>query len=139
MTVESIKSERRFLLIAILSITLFGILMIYESSSVYAFRTTSDAAYFFKRQLLFFIVGLVLFLATLLIDLDLFKRRNKELLLATFFCLIVVVIFGRKIGGAKRWLHIAGFNIQPSEVLKISLLLYCADYFRRKKNFNQKH
>ena len=56
-----IKKERKFVFIAILTVTLFGLLMIYESSSMYAFKMMSDPAYFFKKQLLSFFIGLVLF------------------------------------------------------------------------------
>ncbi len=128
-----LKSDRRFILIAVLALTFFGILMVYESSSIYAFKITSDAAYFFKRQLLFFIIGLVSFALALLIDLDFLKEHSKELLLFTFFLLAGVLLFGKRSGGARRWLEIAGFSIQPSEFLKISFLTYCADYYSRKR------
>lgn len=108
--------------------------MVYESSSIYALKTTSDASFFFQKQFSFFLIGLTLFFLTLFADLELLRRWNKELLLLTIICLIIVIFLGRKVGGAKRWLYLAGFNIQPSEILKISFLLYCADYCRRKKN-----
>lgn len=130
----NLKNQRRHIFGLILTITLFGLLMIYESSSIYAFKTTGDAAYFFKKQLLFFIIGLVLFFLALLLDLDLLKRYSKELLLFTIFFLVVVVFLGKSIGGAKRWLSLGNFNIQPSEILKISFLIYCADYCSRKRN-----
>ncbi|MCF7908742.1 MAG: putative lipid II flippase FtsW [Candidatus Omnitrophica bacterium] len=131
--IKDIKKERRFIFITIFIITLIGLLMVYESSSIHAFATTSDATYFFKKQISFFIIGLFLFCLTLFVDLELLRRWNKELLLLTILCLVVVVFLGRTAGGAKRWLYLAGFNIQPAEILKISFLIYCADYCRRKK------
>ncbi|MFH1504078.1 MAG: putative lipid II flippase FtsW [Candidatus Omnitrophota bacterium] len=133
MTQEVLKKERRFIFAVVLGWTLFGALMIYESSSIYAFNITSDPAYFFKKQLLFFVIGLGLFFLTLFVDLEFLKRYNKEFLIFTIFLLILAVVLGKKSGGAKRWLCFLGFNIQPSEILKISFMLYCADYFRRKK------
>jgi len=130
---KDLRKERRFIFFAIFIISLFGLLMVYESSSVHAFKTTSDAAYFFKKQLAFFLIGLSLFFLTLFVDLELLRRWNKELLLITILFLVVVILLGRRVGGAKRWLYLAGFNIQPSEMLKISFLLYCADYCRRKR------
>lgn len=133
LSLKDLRKERRFIFITIFAIALFGLLMVYESSSIYAFRATSDAAYFFKKQLCFFLIGLTFCFLTLFIDLEFLKRYNKELLLFTILCLVFVFLFGRKIGGARRWLYLGGFSIQPSEMLKISFLLYCADYCRRKK------
>lgn len=129
-----LKRERRFLFIAFLALTLFGILMIYESSSLYAFKAEADAAYFFKKQLLSFLVGIFFFSLTLLVDLEFLKRHSKEFLLVTLFFLVMVIFFGRRAGGAKRWLQIGPIGFQPSELLKITFLLYCADYCRRKKS-----
>jgi cell division protein FtsW len=132
---KQLRRDRKFIFIAFLALTLFGILMIYESSSIYAFKTTSDAAYFFKKQLIFFLIGLVFFSLALLIDLEFLKRHSKEFLLLTVILLIAVIFLGKKVGGARRWISVGGFNFQPSEVLKISFLLYCADYCRRKQKF----
>ncbi len=130
----NLKRERKFLFFTIFALTLFGLLMVYEASSIYAFKEYDDAAFFFKRQLLFFAMGLIFFFLTLLVDLGFLRLRNKELLLFTVFCLIAVIFVGKRVGGARRWLHLGGFNFQPSELLKISLLIYAADYYRRKKN-----
>jgi cell division protein FtsW len=132
---NNIKRERKFIFIAFLALTLFGILMVYESSSVYAFKTYADASYFFKRQLLFFIAGLISFFLTLLVDFELLRRYSKGFLFFTVFILLIVIFMGREAGGAKRWLYLGGFNIQPSEILKISFLLYGADYCCRKRAF----
>ncbi len=127
------RKDRHMLLVAFIGLTLFGLLMVYEASSMYAYQTVSDAAYFFKRQLVFFGIGLLLFALILLVDLDFLKRHNKAILLLTLLFLLLVVIIGKRAGGARRWFSIAGVSIQPSELLKISFLLYCADYCRRKK------
>ncbi len=130
---DILKKERKFIFFVVFAITLFGLLMVYESSSVYAFKAAQDATYFLKKQLISFVAGLSLFFISLFIDLDFLRRWNKELLLLTILCLVVVVFLGHEAGGAKRWLYLGGFNIQPSEILKVSFLLYCADYCRRKK------
>lgn len=131
---QGIKKERRFIFAAVLALTLFGILMVYEASSLYAYRMHSDSMYFFKRQFLFFVVGVVLFFLALLLDLEFLRKYNKEFLILTLLILIVILFAGKAAGGAKRWLHLASFNFQPSETLKIFFLLYCADYFNRKGN-----
>ena len=132
---KELKYLRRFIFITILSITLLGFLMIYEASSIYALKTAADPAYFFKHQIFFGLIGLIFFFLTLLIDLEFLRQYNKEFLLLTLIILAGVIIFGKRVGGAKRWLYIAGVNIQPSELLKVSFLIYCAEYCRRKKTF----
>ena len=119
-----LKRERRFLFIAYLALTLFGILMIYESSCVQAFENKADAAYFLKRQLLFLFTGVFFFSLALLVDLENLRRYSKEFLLFTLLCLVLVVFIGKSAGGAKRWLQLGPFGFQPSEMLKISFLLY---------------
>jgi len=132
--VNDLKKDRRYLFISFLALTLFGILMIYESSSLYAFKAHADAAYFFKKQLFSFLIGIFLFSLILLADLEFLKRHSKELLLITLFFLIMVIIFGKRAGGAKRWLQLGPISFQPSELLKITFLLYCAEYCHRKKS-----
>jgi len=131
---KSLKRERRFILFIILGISLIGLLLVYEASSIYAFKTTGDPAYFFKRQLIFFFIGLMFFYLTLLIDLEFLREHSKEILFFTIVILIAVVFLGKRTGGAKRWISFGGVSFQPSELLKISFLLYCADYCQRKKN-----
>jgi cell division protein FtsW len=138
---EAINKERRFILNTILILTLFGILMIYEASSLYAYKAYGDFAYFFKKQVIFFLVGLALFFLALLVNLGFLKKHSKEFLILVVFLLIGILFLGRKAGGARRWLNLPGFNLQPSEMLKIFFLIYCADYISRKgsimKNFRK--
>ncbi|MBN3040613.1 MAG: putative lipid II flippase FtsW [Candidatus Omnitrophica bacterium] len=131
---KTLKRDRWFIFIVFFALTLFGLLMIYESSSIYAYKYTQDSSYFFKRQFIFFIISLIFFFLTLFLDLDFLKRYNKELLLLVIVCLLFLVSFGKSAGGARRWFNIGGFNIQPSEFLKVAFLCYCSDYLSRKKN-----
>ncbi|MFA5337677.1 MAG: putative lipid II flippase FtsW [Candidatus Omnitrophota bacterium] len=131
---DNIRKQRRFIFVTVLILTLFGTLMVYESSSIYAYRTTQDAAYFFKKQFIFFVVGLVCFFLTLLVDLEFFRKYAKEFLFLTLIVLVVLLIIGKKAGGAKRWFHLFGFNLQPSEFLKIFFSIYCIDYIIKRKN-----
>jgi cell division protein FtsW len=133
-----IKKERRFILFTILALTLFGILMVYESSFLCAYRTVSDYASFFIKQSIFFFLGLIFFFLVLLIDLDFLRTHIKEFLLSTIIVLLILLVVGKKAGGAKRWFHLFGFNFQPSELLKIFFLVYCADYVIKRKSLIRK-
>jgi len=131
---DSLRSERRFIFLTVLILTLFGMLMVYESSSLYAYRTVQDAAHFFKKQFIFFVIGFICFLLTLLVDLEFLRKHAKEFLFGTLVVLIILLVIGKKAGGAKRWFHLLGFNLQPSEFLKIFFSIYCIDYIIKRKN-----
>ncbi len=128
----SLNKERRIIFLLSLVFSLFGLLMIYEASSIYAWKSFNDGAYFFKRQFLYFIVSLAVFGMVLAVDLGTLKKIFFPILVFNIFLLALVLIVGEKIGGSRRWLKFLGFSFQPSEFLKISFLLWCADYFKRK-------
>ena len=141
MSAIDLNKERRFIFFAFISLALFGLLMVFEASSIYAFRTTGDPMYFFKRQAIYFAMGIICFFLVLFADLEFMRRHNKAILIANIVLLIVLLVLGKKTGGAKRWFSLAYFNFQPSELLKVTYLLYAAEYFRRKgaviRNFKE--
>ncbi|MCF7874563.1 MAG: putative lipid II flippase FtsW [Candidatus Omnitrophica bacterium] len=132
---KSLRQERRVIFFLVFSLTLIGLLFVYESSSFYALRYQGDPAYFFKKQFLFFIIAFFLFYGALFINLDFLRQQSKKALFALIVVLAILPFFGQKSGGAKRWIELGGFNVQPSELLKIFFLIYCADYCSRKKIF----
>ncbi len=130
---EILRRERRWVFLCVLGLTLFGLLMIYETSSIYAWKIKGTPFYFFKRQVFFFFFSLILFFLILILDVSLIKRHIGKLFVANIFFLLLVLMIGKRVGGAKRWLYFLGFHIQPSEFLKISFLLWCVNYFSKKK------
>jgi len=141
MDAMDLNKERRFIFFTFISIALFGLLMVFEASGIYAFRTTGDPMYFFKRQAIYFAIGIIGFFLILFADLEFLRRQNKTIFIANIVLLIVLLVLGKKGGGAKRWFSLSYFNIQPSEILKVTYLLYAAEYFRRKgaviRNFKE--
>lgn len=129
---REIKKERKRIFLISFALTLFGLLMIYESSSIYAWKLFQDSAYFFKKQLVYFFLSLLLFFAVLAIDLNFIKRHSGKILIFNIFLLLLVLLIGEKLGGARRWLSFLGVYFQPSELLKVSFLIYSARYFERK-------
>jgi len=126
------NKERKLLFIFALSFTLFGMLMVYEASSIYAWRLTADGGYFFKRQMVCFFLGLALFFSVLALNLRDLRRYFRPALIFNIILLLIVLLAGKSSGGARRWLSLFGFNLQPSEFLKVSFMLYCTDYLQRK-------
>ncbi|MBN2452814.1 MAG: putative lipid II flippase FtsW [Candidatus Omnitrophica bacterium] len=112
-----------------------GIVMIYSASAIYAYSNMQDSLYFLKRHLIYLILGLVLMLVAMSIDLRKIKEWSKPVMLASMALLVLVLVphIGKEISGAKRWFRLGPVNFQPSELAKIAVLIYMADFIARKK------
>jgi len=130
----------RTIRISIAAIVMFlisiGIVMIYSSSGVYALKELGDASYFLNRHLLFLFIGFVLTFAVMTLDYRVLQHVAKPMVLFTIVLLILVLIpeIGKSVYGARRWFKIGPFNFQPSELAKLAMIIYGADYLARKQN-----
>lgn len=131
-----IKKIDQALLAVVLGLTFFGVLMVYDASSVTAFRDFGDKFFYAKQQALWAILGfLVLFLASKF-DYRRLKTLAPFLMFATIVLLVAVLIpsLGTRALGARRWLSFAGISIQPSELAKLASVLYLSSFLEKKKN-----
>lgn len=114
------------LLAATILLVTIGLVTIYDASVVAAFRDFGDKFYYFKNQLIWASLGFMALGAFSFIDYHKLTKYAPPLLLASIFLLIIVLIpgIGTKVYGARRWISIAGFTFQPSEIAKIALILY---------------
>lgn len=121
------------LLIAIILISIFGIVMIYSASSIWAEFKFHDAFKYVKHQGLFFIVGILIMLFASKIDLTFLKKKANLILGICFLLLLFVLIpgIGSVRNGSRSWFGIGGFGIQPSEFAKIGLIIYTAKYLEK--------
>jgi len=105
------------------SFVVFGLVFTYSSS---AFDSTS----FFKRQLVFDIIGLIAaFVLWQFYDrLQKIKLFRPIYLIYGTWVLLVIVLFTKPIANVHRWIDLGFFNLQPSEIAKVTLLIYVADY-----------
>ncbi len=124
-----------WLLIIVLVLLCTGLVMVYSASSFVAARAYGDASYFFQKQLLMVILGISAMLVTMRIDYRQWRRFSLAGMVVILPLLIIVLIFGHTVYGASRWLTFGSFfSIQPSEVAKLILALYIADWLARKGN-----
>jgi len=118
--------------VALLGLTLLlmtlGLAMLYSTSAVLAQMRHHDSLYFLKRQLLWGGLGLLGLWGMRSIPYTAQRRLAGPALLCTLVALILVLlpIFGKEVGGARRWLTLGPLSIQPSEFAKYTLLLYVA-------------
>lgn len=123
--------------LAILSLllTLFGIFMIYEASSITAIRVYGDSFYFVKNQLIWLGIALCAFTFFALFDYHLLYTFALPILLVNLVLLMLVFVPGLYTTalGARRWLRFGPIPIQPSELTKMSLIIYLSAWFSFKE------
>ncbi|RJG26080.1 stage V sporulation protein E [Paenibacillus thiaminolyticus] len=117
-----------WLIVSILSLLAIGIVMVYSAGAIIAFHDYGDSYYFVKRQLLFAVLGLAAMFVTMNTDYRIWSRYAKVGLLICFGLLIIVLIpgIGDVRGGARSWLGIGSFGIQPSEFMKLGMIIFLA-------------
>ena len=109
-----------------------GLVMVASASIDIADRKLGEPLYYLVRQLIFVGIGLSVAWAALRLDLGFWQRSGTSLLIFGFVLLILVPIIGREINGSVRWLHVGPFNVQPSELFKLFMIIYLADYMERR-------
>lgn len=121
------SSPDRLLLLAAFALLAVGLMMVYSASEVWAsYRFGGDSFYFLKRQLLFAAIGTVLLFFVMKIDYHIWRSWAKTGTAVCFLLLIIVLIpgVGLERGGASSWLGVGAFSIQPSEFMKVALIVY---------------
>ena len=131
------KKESHWLMIVTTALASIGIIMVYSSSSCYAYEKFYDSAYYLKRHLIHFIIGLFLAIATIRLDYRKLKGYTKPLLLLAILGLLFSFVpgIGHEAGGAKRWVKIGGFGFQPSEFAGLFLIIYLAGALEKKQGY----
>jgi cell division protein FtsW len=124
-----------WLLIVVLALLCIGIVMVYSASSFIAARYYGDASYYLQRELMWVVLGIIAMLVTMRVDYRRWRRFSLVGMLIILPLLVLVLKFGVNIYGATRWIAIGSFfSFQPSELTKLVLALYIADWLARKGN-----
>jgi cell division protein FtsW len=124
----------------VLLLMLFGMVMVY-SASISLPDSPKYANYknshFLMRQAMFIGVSLLAGLFTFRVRIETWQRAAPYLFAGALILLLLVLIpgIGKGVNGAKRWLSFKVFNLQPSELMKLFVVLYAADYTVRKQQF----
>lgn len=121
------------LFITIITISLFGIIMIYSASYIWAEYKFNDPFKFVKHQGLFFIIGIIMMLITSKIPYKVYFEKANTLLLISIILLILVIIpgIGTVRNGSRSWFGIGSFGIQPSEFAKLTLIIFTSKYLTK--------
>lgn len=125
-------SYDRSLLWVVILMTAFSLLMIYSASIVEAEYKHGNSWYYFQRQIGFIAVGILAGLTAFAANMRRWREHSKKFLVLALFLLVLVLLVGRNINGAVRWIHVGPANIQPTEIFKLAVIVYMADFFMRR-------
>lgn len=119
----------------VLLLTLFGLFMVYDASSVLAFNVYGDKYQFIKDQSMWAVLGFTMLFIMYRIDYHKWYMLALPALLAALLLLILVFVPGIGAGakGANRWINLGFGTLQPAEFVKLSLAIYLAAWFSHKE------
>ena len=115
------------LLITILLLLAIGLTMVLSASSPSALSETGNSYAFFSKQLLFAVIGLVAMGFISKVDYRFYQKFYKQSWLISLLLLVLVLLAGKTVNGAKRWIYITeAISFQPSEIVKILMIIFYA-------------
>jgi cell division protein FtsW len=121
----------KWMLLGVLALSLFGVLMVYDSSVAIAIRDFTDQYYYARQQLLWLGLGIVGLTIGSKIPYKVWYNMALPLLLGTLVLLLAVFIpgIGVRTMGAHRWINLGFTIVQPAEVAKFTIILYLSVWF----------
>jgi len=122
---------------AALLLAAMGLVMVYSASIATAEASRfsgNNPAWFLVRHGAYLAISLALAITVFLVPAKVWQSLAPWLFLAALAGITLVLVpgFGREVNGARRWLDLPGFSVQPSEAMKLAVVLYAADYTARK-------
>ncbi len=113
----------------VLLLLVIGVVMILSASFARAYydptnETNGVATYYFTRQLIFAVLGLAAMYGISRIPVEFFRKHSRLLLVGSILLLAAVPLIGVRSGGAKRWISLGFTTFQPSEIMKIAIVIY---------------
>ncbi|OBX12057.1 putative lipid II flippase FtsW [Gallibacterium genomosp. 3] len=127
---SSLYDRTLFLLFIIL--LFIGFIAVTTASFTTAAKLYDDPLYFTIRDGVYIVTGVALFFFVLQIPMEKWEKWSTGLYLLALISLIVVLIVGRNINGATRWISLGFVNFQPAELAKLALICYLSSFFVRK-------
>ncbi|WP_343754707.1 FtsW/RodA/SpoVE family cell cycle protein [Alkalibacterium iburiense] len=137
---ERIKYIDKWIVPPYLALTLFSIIMVYSASSYSALHDYGNPHYYLPRQAVFVGLGYISFIIGWFFPFQILRKKGVVMagIAITTFSLLLLLIYGREIYGARRWIETPFFNIQPAEIAKVMIIWYLAYILsRRQKKINE--
>ncbi len=122
------KKMDKSLFISCIIISLFGLLMIYSSSSIWAEYKFDDPFKYLKNQGLFLIIGIMSMNMVSKINYKKYYDYSNKIFLICFTLIVLVLFVGSERNGSKSWFGVGSFGIQPSEFMKLAMIIFTSKY-----------
>ena len=131
---------KKLLIISFLSLSIIGCLMVYSSSMIWASSKMGNSFYYLTRQVIFFLIGLISFIFFSRVDTSIYKKYKNLIMIVAIILLVLVLIPGIGVvrGGARSWIGIGEVSFQPTEFMKLALIIFSANYLEQNKNSMKK-
>lgn len=125
----------KWILVAVVGLLAMGVIMVLSTSYLYSQERYADGTYFFRKQVIAMSLGALALIVCSLIPSQQYRRFAYPLLVLALVFLILVLIPGVGVnrGGARRWIALAGFAFQPSELAKLAIIFYLAHSMAKKE------
>jgi hypothetical protein len=120
------------LLAITLLLTVFGVVMVYSASAVFAARMHHNAQFFLVRQGLYAVVGAAAMAFIASLDHKRLRALSYPALIGTFGLMLAVPFLGHRVNGAVRWIRLGPINLQPAEIAKVALIVWLAHSLAKK-------
>ena len=129
------KKIDKHLLIAVIILSLFGLLMIYSSSNIWAEYKFNDPYKYLKSQAIFLILGYIIIYIVSKINYQIYYKYSNIILFICIILLVLVLIpgIGSVRNGSRSWFGIGSFGIQPSEFAKLGIIIFTSKYLNNNK------
>lgn len=126
---EPVQKDK-FLLVSVIGLVIFGLIMIFSSSAIMAFKKYGDSFYFFKKQGMWSLISIAGMLIVSRFNVDIWKKLTMPMIILSYVLLLLVIIpgIGSEINSARRWFRIGPLSFQPSELAKLSVITYLSAY-----------
>jgi len=126
--------EYYFLFILTLMLSIIGLVMISSASMSVGERYFGDSYWFIRRQIIWWVVSFGFFILASRINYNFYRKFANFIIIVLIGLLALVLIpgFGVEVGGSRRWLDLWFFNIQPSELVKVGIVVFFSDALDRK-------
>ena len=125
------------LFITCIVLSLFGLIMIYSASYIWAEYKFNDPFKYVKNQGIFLIIGIFAMYFISKINYKIYYKYSNKIFAICFILIILVLIIGTERNGSKSWFGIGSFGVQPSEFMKLSMIIFTSKYlYNNRKEIN---
>lgn len=121
------------LLITILLLLSIGLIMVLSASAPSSLQKYGNSYKFFEKQLIFAIAGVIVMWGLSKVDYRIYQKFYKLAYAIAIILLVAVLVFGTDSHGAKRWIDLKIFTFQPSEIVKLCMILFYAEILVRNR------